>query len=68
MKIIVEAETKEDIEKNKKKLNYIRKLFPSTIEIIYHYPEQKTAMKLSDLAGLVSLGGDSIKDTEHIYG
>lgn len=67
MRIIIEAESKEEIMKNMDNLNRIKKLFDN-IELEYHYNTDNELVKLSSLAGLVSLGGDSLKDSEEYTG
>ena len=66
MKIIIEAENKEELNRNMANLNRIKRLL-NNIEIEYHYSTNNNTNKLSGLSGLVSLGGDSIKDSETYY-
>ncbi len=65
MKVIVPVKNSIELERNKDKLEKIKKIINKDIEI--RYADKKEEARLSSLSGIVSIGGDSIKETESFY-
>lgn len=68
MKVTITVKNKHEIEVNKDKLETIKKLVNGNMEIKYS-PAKKSEFKknLSALSGLISIGGNSVKDSEKLY-
>jgi hypothetical protein len=67
MKVTITVKDKHDIEVNKDKLESIRKIVNGNIEIKYSRVRKSEAENLSSLSGIISIGGDSVKDSEKLY-
>ncbi len=66
MKVIVSVKNSRELEKNKDKLEKIKKIINKDIEIRYADKKEEEG-RLSSLSGIVSIGGDSIKETVGLY-
>ncbi len=66
MKVIVSVKNRNELEKNKDKLEKIKKIINKDIEIRYA-DKNEGKIRLSALSGIVSIGGDSIKDSESLH-
>lgn len=66
MKVIVSVKNSSELEKNRDKLEKIKKIINKDIEIRYA-DKKEEKIRLSSLSGIVSIGGDSIKDIESLY-
>lgn len=67
MKVTITVKNKREIEVNKDKLETIKKLVNGNLEIKYSPAKKSEFKKLSALSGLISIGGNSVKDSEKIY-
>ena len=66
MKVIVTVENSSEFEKNIDKVEKIKKIINKDVEVRYLNMRTDKA-RLSSLSGIVSIGGDSLKDTESLY-
>jgi len=67
MKVTITASNKSELELNREKLESVKKLFHGNVKIVLEKDVKNKKVKLSSLSGLVSIGGDSIKDSDGIY-
>ncbi len=67
MKVTITASNKNELELNKEKLESVKKLFKGNVTILLEKEQKQKKVKLSSLSGLISIGGDSIKDSDGIY-
>ena len=67
MKVTVTVKNKQEIEVNKDKLESIRKIVNGDIEIKYSHVKKSETKPLSSLSGLISIGGNSVKDSNKLY-
>jgi len=67
MKVIVSVSSKKEENNNRDKLEVIKKIVNGNIEIVYSKEKETRPKKLSSLSGLISVGGDSVMDSDTIY-
>jgi hypothetical protein len=67
MKVTITVKDKHEIELNKDKLDSIKKILHGNIEIVYSRVKKAESKKISSLSGLISIGGNSVKDSEKLY-
>ncbi len=67
MKVTITASNKSELELNREKLESVKKLFKGNVTVFLEKEGKSKKVKLSSLSGLVSIGGDSIKDSDVIY-
>jgi len=67
MKVIVSVSSKKEENNNRDKLEAIKKIVNGNIEIVYSKEKEIKPKKLSSLSGLISVGGDSVMDSDTIY-
>jgi len=66
MKVIITASNINELELNREKLESVKKLFKGNVTVLLEKEGKSKKIKLSSLSGLVSIGGDSIKDSDGI--
>lgn len=66
MKVTVTVKNLSEFEKNKDKVEKIKKIINKDVEVRY-LNKKSDNPGLSFLSGIVSIGGDSVKDTESLY-
>jgi len=67
MKVVVTLKNEKELKLNKSILESIRKILNRDIVIRYSKSVASGKKKLSSLAGLCSMGGDSVKDSDEYY-
>jgi len=67
VKVTITVKDKHEIELNKDKLDSIKKILHGNIEIVYSRVKKAESKKISSLSGLISIGGNSVKDSEKLY-
>ncbi len=67
MKITITAVNENELKLNKDKLESVKKLFQGNVKIVLEKEIKYKKTKLSSLSGLISMGGDSIKDSDGLY-
>ena len=66
MKVTITVKNKREIEMNKDKLETIKKLVNGNMKIKYSPAKKSEIKNLSALSGLISIGGNSVKDSEKL--
>jgi len=67
VKVTITVKDKHEIELNKDKLDSIKKILHGNIEIVYSRVKKAESKKISSLSGIISIGGNSVKDSEKLY-
>ncbi len=67
MRVTITVKNKNEIEANREKLESIKKIVNGNVEIKYSRERKTESKNISSLSGLISIGGDSVKDSEKLY-
>ncbi len=67
MKVIITMKNKHEFDANKDKLESIKKIVNGNVEIKYSRINKTESKNLSSLSGLISIGGNSVKDSDKLY-